>query len=70
MIQKNQNKREYLPFFGFSMNDATTAKGLGCDEETSLRLRDFAVVSLMPTRAGILFISLPIDSLFTLANVT
>ena len=31
-------------------DDATTAKGPGCHEGTNLRLRDFAVVPLMPTR--------------------
>ena len=31
-------------------DDATTAKGPVCDEGTNLRLRDFAVVPLMPTR--------------------
>ena len=29
--------------------DATSAKGPVCDEGTNLRLRDFAVVPLMPT---------------------
>ena len=31
-------------------DDATSANGPGCDEGTNLRLRDFAVVPLMPTR--------------------
>ena len=31
-------------------DDATTSKGPRCDEGTNLRLRDFAVVPLMPTR--------------------
>ena len=31
-------------------DDASIAKGPGCDEGTNLRLRDFAVVPLMPTR--------------------
>ena len=31
-------------------DDATTAIGPVCDEGTNLRLRDFAVVPLMPTR--------------------
>ena len=33
-------------------DDATTAKGRGCEEGTNLRLRDFAVVPLMPTRVN------------------
>ena len=32
-------------------DDSTTTKGPGCDEGTNLRLGDFAVVLLMPTRA-------------------
>ena len=40
----------YLPMFVFFRDGATTAKGPGCDEGTNLRLRDFAVVPLMPTR--------------------
>ena len=32
------------------IDDATTAKSPGCDEGTNLRLRDFEVVPLMPTR--------------------
>ena len=39
----------YLPLF----DDATTAKGPGCDEGTNLRLGDFAVVPLMPTRDSV-----------------
>ena len=31
-------------------DDATTAKGPGCDEGANLRLRDFEVFRLMPTR--------------------
>ena len=30
-------------------DDATNPKGQGCDEGTILRLRDFAVVPLMPS---------------------
>ena len=33
--------------------DATTAKGPGCDEGANLRLRDFAVVPLMPTHVTV-----------------
>ena len=35
------------------IGDATTAKGPVCDKRTNLRLRDFAVVRLMPTRVYI-----------------
>ena len=35
--------------FWLFRDDATTAKGPGCDEGTNLRLRDFVVVLLMPT---------------------
>ena len=31
-------------------DDATSSKRPGCDDGTNLRLRDFAVVPLMPTR--------------------
>ena len=35
---KNQNKREYLSTFVWLLcDDATNAKGLGCDEGTNLR---------------------------------
>ena len=33
-------------------DDATTGKGPGCDEGINLRLRDLAVVLLMPTRVN------------------
>ena len=37
----------YVCLFG---DNATTAKGPRCDEGTNLRLREYAVVPLMPTR--------------------
>ena len=37
-------------FVWLFLDDATTAKGPGCDEGTNLRLCDFGVVLLMPTR--------------------
>ena len=37
-------------FVWLFIDDATTAKCPGCDEGTNLRLRDFAVVPLVPTR--------------------
>ena len=45
------SKQARVPTFVWLFrDDATTAKGPGCDEGTNLRQRDFAVVSLMPTR--------------------
>ena len=38
-------------------DDATVAKGPGYDEGTNLRLRDFAVVPLMPTRVIHIYIN-------------
>ena len=40
-------KRKFVP----SSHPGPFAKGPGCDEGTNLRLRDFAVVPLMPTLA-------------------
>ena len=37
-------------FVWLFLDNATNAKGRRCDEGTTLRLRDFEVVSLMPTR--------------------
>ena len=49
-----KSKQARVPTLVWSFcDDATTAKGLGCDEGTNLRLRDFAVVPLMPTHAKI-----------------
>ena len=46
-----RSKQTRVPTFVWLFRDvATTAKGPGCDEGTNLRLRDFAVVPLMPTR--------------------
>ena len=45
-----KSKQARVPtFLCLFCDDATTAKGPGCDEGTNLRLRDFAVVLLMPT---------------------
>ena len=38
--------------YGLFLDDATTVTGPVCDEGTNLRLRDFAVVPLMPTRVS------------------
>ena len=46
-----QSKHGKVPtFIWLFHNHATTAKGPECDEGTNSRLRDFAVVPLMPTR--------------------
>ena len=46
-----RSKQARVPTFVWLFRDvATTAKGPGCDEGTNLRIRDFAVVRLMPTR--------------------
>ena len=46
-----RSKQARVPTFVWLFRDvATTAKGPGCDEGTNLRLRDFAIVPLMPTR--------------------
>ena len=46
-----KSKQARVPTFVWLFHDdATTAKGPRCDEGTNLRLRDFAVVPLMPTR--------------------
>ena len=41
------------------LDDTTTAKGLRCDEEANLRLRDIAVVLLMPIREETIIIINP-----------
>ena len=47
-----RSKQARVPSFVWLFRDvATTVKGPGCDKETNLRWRDFAVVPLMPTRA-------------------
>ena len=46
-----KSKQARVPtFVCIFRDDATTAKGPGCDEGTNLHLRDFADVPLMPTR--------------------
>ena len=46
-----KSKQARVPTFVWLLcDDATNAKGPGCDEGTNLRWRDFAVVQLMPTR--------------------
>ena len=46
-----KSKQARVPTFVWLFrDDATTAKGPVCDEGTNLRLRDFAVVPLTPTR--------------------
>ena len=46
-----KSKQARVPTFVCLFRDnATTAKGPGCDEATNLRLRTFTVVPLMPTR--------------------
>ena len=46
-----KSKQERVPTFVWLFrDDATAVKGPRCDEGTKLRLRDFAVVQLMPTR--------------------
>ena len=46
-----KSKQARVPTFVLLFyDDATSAKRPGCDEGTNLRLRDFAVVPLMPTR--------------------
>ena len=45
-----KSKQARVPTFVLLFcDDATSAKRPGCDEGTNLRLRDFAVVPLMPT---------------------
>ena len=45
------SKQARVPTFVWLFrDDATIAKGPGCDEGTNLRLRDFAVDPLIPTR--------------------
>ena len=46
-----KSKQARVPTFVLLFcDDAASAKRSGCDEGTNLRLRDFAVVPLMPTR--------------------
>ena len=46
-----KSKEARVPnFVSLFCDDANSAKRPGCDEGTNLRLRDFAVVPLMPTR--------------------
>ena len=47
---KNSKQARVPTFVWLFRDDATTAKSPGCDERTNLRLRNFAVVPLMPTR--------------------
>ena len=50
-----KSKQARVPtFVCLFRDDATTAKGPGCDEGTNLRLRDFAVVPPMHTREIVL----------------
>ena len=52
LLQKSKQAR--VPTFVWLLcDDATNAKGPGCDEGTNLRWRDFAVVPLMPTRVHV-----------------
>ena len=44
---KKSKQARVTPFVWLFRDDATTAKGPGCDEGTNLR--DFVVVPLMPT---------------------
>ena len=44
---KYQNTRQYLPLFTYFV---TATRGPGCGEGINLRLCDFVVVPLMPTR--------------------
>ena len=47
----NKSNQARVPTFVYLFrDDATTAKGPGCDEGTNFSLRDFGVVLLMPTR--------------------
>ena len=50
----NKSKQARVPTFVLLFHgDATSGKGPVCDEGTNLRLRDFAVVPLMPTRENV-----------------
>ena len=50
-IFHKKTKQAIVPTFVWLFpDDATTAKGPGCDEGTNLHLCDFEVVPLMPTR--------------------
>ena len=50
-----KSKQARVPtFVWLFLDDATIAKGSGCDEGTNLRLLDFVVVPLMPTREHVL----------------
>ena len=47
-----KSKQARVPIFVWLFrDDATTAKGPVCDEGTNLRLRDLALIPLMPTHA-------------------
>ena len=51
LISLQKLKQTKVPSFVYEIFDeATTATGPGCGEGTDLRLRDFAVVPLMPAR--------------------
>ena len=48
--KKKKKKKAKVPNFVYEIFDeVTTATGPGCGEGTNLRLRDLAVVPLMPT---------------------
>ena len=48
-----KSKQARVPtFVCLFRDDATTAKGPGCDKGTNLRLHDFAVVPMMPTHVS------------------
>ena len=49
-LYKKSKQARVPTFVWLFCDDATSAKGPGCDEGTNLHLRDFAVVPLMPTR--------------------
>ena len=50
LILSQKIKQVTVPtFIWLFRDDATTAKGLGCDKGRNLRLPNFAVVPLMPT---------------------
>ena len=52
-----KSKQARIPTFVLLFpGDATSAKSPGCDEGTNLRLRDFAVVPLMPTRVLVTYV--------------
>ena len=60
-----KSKQARVPTFVWLFHDDTTiARGPGCDEGTNLRLRDFAVVQLMPTCV----LSIPKTGVFLIDN--